>query len=76
MKHLIPSSHPARIELRLYDLKTSDQEAETSRILLVVSGVCAALLGIWGLACLISGSQTCEDLIDMGRMWLYAVTGA
>ncbi len=75
MKRLLTSSTPTRIEIKPDEMDTTNLESETSKILMMVLGVFAALIGIWGIACLISGIQSCENLIDLGKSWFTAVTG-
>ena len=35
----------------------------------------AALIGVWGIACLVGGVSTMGGVMELGRSWLAAVTG-
>jgi len=75
MKNLISSSGPTRIIMEPRNDDLFNLDVETSKIVLVVCGILAALTGIWGIACLLSGIQGCENLIDLGNAWFTAISG-
>jgi hypothetical protein len=35
----------------------------------------ATLIGVWGIACLISGMSSMGGIMELGRGWLAAITG-
>ena len=76
MKNTISSASPTRISIQSHNEDLFDFDVETSKIVLVVCGILAALTGIWGIACLLSGIQGCENLIDLCRAWVTAITGS
>ncbi len=47
-----------------------------SQAALAVILTMAALLGTWGLACLVSGVSRMGGVLELARAWLSAVTGA
>ncbi len=76
MKNTVISSSPNRIRVES-DRKEDifDLDVETSTILIVIFCVLAALTGIWGIACLISGMQSCDSMVDLGTSWVIALSG-
>ncbi len=77
MKNLTTTVNPTGVEVETGKLETTKGfELETSKVAMGVLGTLAALIGIWGLACLIGGIASCENLLDLGRAWFAAVTGS
>jgi len=48
---------------------------EASQVAIVVLMAAAALVGVWGVACLIGGIAKSGSLLEMGRGFITAVTG-
>lgn len=52
-----------------------DLDLGNSRLGLVVIKMMAAVVGFWGLLCLVSGLGNCGNLQELGRSLLTALTG-
>ncbi len=50
-------------------------EEEISNVSMSVIVIMAALIGVWGIACLIGGLSGPDGLIGFGQGWISAVTG-
>ena len=48
---------------------------DVSQVGIVVLAALAALIGIWGLACLVGGIISSESILEMARGYVAAVTG-
>ena len=60
------------------DVGRMEQEDIVDGVSLVGIGIIktmAALIGVWGLACLIGGVAKSGGLMEMAQAWLTAVTG-